>query len=438
MFEFLKKDTPSNGSIFFRGNIAPRAEEFSFLSRFKIEVTTQDARGAQWALKLRHPRWGEADMICLRNMPPPPRELLEYQHGLTEEDRAEAAGAEQAVSFSVPATRGNVLRDRKNLLKFMAAAMGDDAVLAADHTSQRFWSRAMLKDELSHDADLHVSGVYCVHAVTTDNRGEDDPPVWVHTHGLAALGAFDFDIVRPSAGFCDSCGAFMDAVAFAIIEGALKPDTASFGIAYPGGTIRMVPAAAFDRQASAEDLAARGAGDADHVEKRSVICEPAGGWLSRLLRRGAAPSRFCRSADLEGCVMHLSQAATELMAKRAAATLGVLRTLREEFGDLELPTLVKMGYETDSGGGNAEHLWFEVHEIFDDGVDATLVNEPHNIASMKVGQREKRPISRLTDWAMMTPVGQITPTSLSAARTIRTHKDKFREVLAAMRAAGQG
>lgn len=434
MFEFLQKSQPGHGSVFFRGNLPPRAEEFEFLRATGIQISPgKPSPDLHWILELKHPAWGEATMRCFREQLVPPRDLVRLQKGFSGADLAEAEAAGTGVLITTPATRKNVLRDRKNLLRYLEAAMGDDAVVAADHTSSLFWSRAMLRDELIHDADLDVSALFSIHAVTRE-EGDAARVYWIHTHGLAELGAFDFDIVGPSTEFAESCGDLMRAAAFNILEGAIKPDTPAFPLAWPGGEARFVPVAEFDRKAPALERALRDMSDG-HAESRSVVCEPTGrGFLSRLFGGNKIrASRFCAESDLEGVVVHFSVAATELMAQRAVATFPVFAAIREEFAEFEFPAMVKMGYDTDAGaGGGKEHLWFEVHAINRDGIDATLMNEPHQISGMKQGERAVRPVSRLTEWTLATPAGNITPTQHSTARLIRENMDKVRTVMASI------
>jgi hypothetical protein len=92
--------------------------------------------------------------------------------------------------------------------------------------------------------------------------------------------------------------------------------------------------------------------------------------------------------------------------------------------------LVKLGYGTDSGDGTeAEHLWFEAHEVLQDSVDATLLNQPFDIADMSEGQRGEHPIERLTDWSILTPVGPLTPRTLEIARQLREARPEIVKAL---------
>lgn len=106
------------------------------------------------------------------------------------------------------------------------------------------------------------------------------------------------------------------------------------------------------------------------------------------------------------------------MAERATQTLGVFRALCDEFARLDLPALVKLGYPTEHDE-STEHLWFQVHSIHGDTVEATLVNAPHHVPTLTAGQRGEFALERLTDWVILSPAGAMTPRNVSAARRLR-------------------
>ena len=117
------------------------------------------------------------------------------------------------------------------------------------------------------------------------------------------------------------------------------------------------------------------------------------------------------------------------MAGRARQTVPLLKAIREEFAGFPFPTLMKLGLPTDDGNDH-EHLWFEVHAIEGDTVDATLVNQPFAIASLKAGQRGTHSLEKLSDWTLLTPAGSVTPRETRTLRELRAHKDELREMLA--------
>ena len=69
----------------------------------------------------------------------------------------------------------------------------------------------------------------------------------------------------------------------------------------------------------------------------------------------------------------------------------------------------------------------KTHILFD--LDGTLVNRPIDV-DLREGTRGRHPLDLLTDWTIITPIGQVTPRSQLVARRLREHGD---EVLAAMR-----
>ncbi|MCC6661959.1 MAG: DUF4026 domain-containing protein [Phycisphaerales bacterium] len=426
MFGLFKSDKPSVGSILFRGTMPGRPEEFEYLAGHGIEIRPgKPSDGLQWSLRLSHPQWGAAEIAAFKKQATPSAPLVQMSSGLTNDERAAIAGAGHGIALRCAAARKTVLRDRKNFLRFAGAVMGEDGLAVVDHVSARFWSPRGLRDELSHDADLDIEGVFTIHAVSDDGENR----TWAHTHGLAELGAYDFDILRPPVEFPAD---IWRALAFAIAEGNLPRDAARFELAQPGGKIRMVPVERFNKEAPPAWTALRDTHDPGHNTNRSVVCEPAGR-VSGMFRSGAIPSRFLSSPIDENAVFAFSSAATDLMADRARNTVGVFASLFEEFRDIELPCAVKIGYVVDGGGPtDREHLWFQVHTIEEGGaaVDATLLNSPFHVAHLRAGERGRHSLEGLSDWAIMTPAGAITPRALGPARTVRENRDEIKAAVA--------
>jgi uncharacterized protein YegJ (DUF2314 family) len=164
------------------------------------------------------------------------------------------------------------------------------------------------------------------------------------------------------------------------------------------------------------------------VEDRVVLCEMATSrWFGRVPSQ-MRPAKSLRDDFPDDTLIAYSNEATELMAQRARATYSVFRELRREVGEIELPCLVKIGYQTDGGRtpSDREHLWFQVHEARENEVDATLVNEPFAIKRLKQGQRAVHPIDALTDWQILTPHGSVNPRSVGAVSLLREYLAKVR------------
>jgi len=425
MFSFLQRDLPAVGRVLYPGAIPPSLESLPGLGAPVTVKRLAPAAGQAWSIEAAHPVWGTAEVVCERAPAPLPDALIDHTRGLTDAEKARARLGASTIAVRVHARHKHVLKDRKRLLFWLRALMQPDGVLAVDGTSTLLWSTAMLDDELAHDAPLDIEALYTIHAVLDAGGGKRD--AWFHTHGLEEIGAFDVDVLSPSPLFAANPGDPFRALAFAALEGAISPDTERFTLAHPRGEVRLVPAGRFQTEAAPEHQQLR-SGDPDHSGRRAVVCEPVGGLFGRWRTR-PSPSRFISNVDSD-VAFPFSAAASELTAERAGQTIEVLRGLKGEFESLDLPVLVKLGYATEGGGpGSREHLWFQVHRIGEGSVDATLVNSPHHVPSLKIGQRGEFDLTRLSDWAIMSPAGTMNPRNVSAARLLREDLPKWQALI---------
>jgi hypothetical protein len=68
--------------------------------------------------------------------------------------------------LEVPSQTNDVLRDRKDFLRFMAAVLGREGVTGVDLLAQTFWTPGRLSDELQHSAPLDIIHIHVLHVVT--------------------------------------------------------------------------------------------------------------------------------------------------------------------------------------------------------------------------------------------------------------------------------
>ncbi|HEV8606169.1 MAG TPA: DUF4026 domain-containing protein [Tepidisphaeraceae bacterium] len=436
MFGWRDRSVECSGIVLFRG-LPPRLENFSQFAREKMRVTPITAGPDElWAATLEHGSWGKATIRCARNFQPVPRMVLEFDARLDDEDRQAARSAKSAVLVTLKTTRKNILGDRKLLLRFMRSIMDNDGLIAMDMPAHKFWPRDAMEDELAHDADLDIESLFVTHLIHEPApEGSDAEPraYWAHTHGLAELGALDFDILRPSPLLTGAGYDTFRSVAFLILEGEVGPGTNRHPVILPRGECSFVSIEEFNRNAPAEDIALRdGTADPDHNRNRLVLCDPRRTGLLGWLGLGRVrPSRLLSTIDDEHMMCIFTTSATELMADRARRTFELFQKFTEEFREFEVQPLVKLGHVVDGGDPTErEHMWFEVNGFAKDKVDATLLNQPFNIARMKAGDRAQHGLEVLTDWQILTPVGSITPREMIAARRMRANREKLREVLA--------
>jgi uncharacterized protein YegJ (DUF2314 family) len=418
MWSLLQKPTVHAAVVLFRGPIAPPVEQVLALAGGEVTAARVEPRrgiDSPWAVELSHPTWGKAMVAIPRDAPRPDADMLRWGAGsLTEQEQTAAACAEVAMFVEATTPERRVTRARKHLLHWLRLLMSLDGLAANDLQSQLFWSRTMLDDELAHEADLDVEALFTIHAVY-DPDSPDNGVYWMHTHGLEELGAFDVDVLRPSAQLAANAGDPMRALAFAALEGLVTPSTTGFVMAMPGGAVDFVPARDFDA-AAAPDHARLRTPDHAHTGKRAVLCQPRG--LFGFLRKKPIPSTFLSRVG-DGVVFAFSKDASGLMAERARATLDVFKGLVAEFGPTDLPTMAKISYATAGDPTGREHLWFEVHGFDGDRIDATLANQPFDVPALQQGARGWHPVADVSDWLVMSPAGPMTPRNLSAARRLR-------------------
>ena len=418
MWPFLDKAVPHEGVVYFRGPIGPPVEHVLALASGDVtaaRIEVPKGPESPWAVRLTHPTWGEAVVAAPRGAPIPDADVIRWgTPGLTDAERTSLAAAEVALTVDVTTPERSVLRARKYLLRWLHLLMALDGLATYDRGSGLFWSRAMLDDELAHDADLDVESLYAIHAIY-EGEGEARQVYWLHTHGLEALGAFDIDVLRPSRALVDNVADPIRALAFAALEGVISPSTTGFALGAPNGRVDFVPADTFDATAARADAALR-TPDEWHRGRRAVVCEPRG--LFGFLRRKPVPSRFL--ADFAGSVVfNFTTDSSKLMGERARATLPVFQQLIAEFAGAQITAAAKIGYPTASDPTSREHLWFEVHAVEGDRLDGTLVNRPFDVPALTEGARGWHAVADVSDWLVMSEAGMMTPRNLGAARRLR-------------------
>ncbi len=406
------------GPLLFPFDLPPRPENFDF--RAFTVTRLDDSADFHWRLRLQNADLGEAEVGCLRNPPPFPSILIEQDARLSPAERAQALKGRSQVTAQLKVEGERPLRERKRLLELLRLLMAYDGSVALDHISQALWSKASLEEECSHCADLDILALFTVHAVAEPGH----PSPWMHTHGLQELGFSDFDLLDPNPDICRIWD-LVRALAFAVVEGALKAGGPSLSLVQGAPPVRLVESSEFRARAAEKFLAWKELLDEDHVTGHAIVCDPPPRGLRALFSNRPRPWTFLSRSFDDTTVIAFSSGASDLMSQRARETWPLLRSIREEFEDLSFPTLVKVRYD---GPSMPEHLWFEVNALEADSVEATLVNEPWQELGISCGDRRLRKLEQVSDWMFLTPAGPITP-----LRTLRERRPELEAALQAPR-----
>lgn len=421
MSSFLDWSEPPEYAILFRESVPPSPELLKSLNPVEIE----EFDDGTWSAKLESVK---GCYVWIRSNPKPSGSLdvdIRFSPGLSDDERNQLSQVRCGWNVLIDPGRGPILTTRKQSLIAMGKIFRTIRTGLGFYSfdSFRVWSLAMLSDELMTTAGLDVDALYGIHPVLNPDGSR-----WVHTHGLAALGGFDIDLINPSDEMLDMAQTLIRALAFAIIEGSIVIDEPEFQIAHPDGIIRMVPVREFDELVDPKFKGIRES-DKNHIENRAVVCEPK--LKKSILGFGKGklePSKFVRGSVNERTVFAMSKTATDLISQRAQETYPLLVKLMGEFESLQLPVLAKVACRVDSGEHD-EHIWFEVHGADANGIDATCVNQPYEVSGLKQGDRGRHGIGMITEWQMQTPIGSIAPNQLGPIRHIRKNRAQLEEMM---------
>src|SRR5262245_2629673 len=206
-----------SGMALFRGGWVPRAEDFRSVETAGVRLGPARKLEERWSVELEHPHWGRATLYSAPGAPLPPEIVITLDTRLNESEKKDVASCRVAVGVSAERRTGNVLADRKDLLRFLHAILGKEGIAAVDAAAEVFWSRGGLEAELAHDAELDIEAIHTLHLL------EEDHCYWLHGHGLAEIGFWDFDILDPSPDLTGHASDLLRLLAFDVVEGRLVP-----------------------------------------------------------------------------------------------------------------------------------------------------------------------------------------------------------------------
>jgi len=327
---------------------------------------------------------------------------------LSEAEVAEAKDSDFCVVVSMR-FGDQPLWDYRTQLEVLGA-LAPEASLVVDANACAVRPAAWLQEVRRTQTPPSPTSLYSVHCV-----GDDDGPLWMHTHGLRRCGAIELELLDvPHVGL-RPMAQLMEAVAAMFIELGPPPPGESF-CAGKDLDLYWTPW----KKALAKRRVKGPGGDDDrdrlHGGESGVLWMPKKkGW-----RKGCCPSAYL--PVLEGNPMlYVSNMETERMALLAAERLPrFIAAMAKKAGEEGWRFLVKLGYEVDEGEGR-EHLWFDVHGVEGDEVDATLLNAPYYVGALKEGARSRHDLHRLSDWIICSPEGSYNPDTIHRLEKRQTH-----------------
>lgn len=259
-----------------------------------------------------------------------------------------------------------------------------------------------LSEAASSTVPPHPDNLFSIHGVY-----EESGVMWMHTHGLHRCGVIELDALEVDREHTWAIQNLMNAVAKRFIDNGYPEPDDPFA---PGQGMEVVWLPVDDALKAFKRPTIGGWDDRDpiHLVDRGVLFVREKGWLW---------GHHYRSLEKlvpileDNPLLYVSHTETERAAGLALERLPRFVALHERLGDHPAFTfLVKLGYAMDGcPPDEREHLWFQVHALSGDQVEATLLNAPYHVAHLAEGQRGTHSLDRLSDWAILSPAGQFGP-----------------------------
>jgi len=335
----------------------------------------------------------------------PPTEL---EIGLTDDERAEIDGAKWVIGTETQFGE-RALWDYHRQLQIIAAA-APEATIVVDPASTAVHSAAWVRDVASSSVPPSPLVMFRMHAVGPDEGGNG----WLHTHGLLRCGTVELEMVDIPPVGSESLGDLMNAVAMAFLDLGTPPPGETFAVGQGlelvwlpwEDAIRHVPKGMW----SADEDREQG-----HNLPSGILLRPKSGLF---IKRYGNPAKYARSLQ-DNPVLQISTTETDRMAALAKERFERFARVHKRFGGDtdDWVFLVKLGLPIDNpamldDGDDEpmrEHLWFRIHSITGNQVDATLINEPYGISTLHEGDRGSRSLEHMSDWAILSERGRFDP-----------------------------
>lgn len=265
---------------------------------------------------------------------------------------------------------------------------------------------AWLRETAQRQTPPSPKSLYSIHQVFEEGR----PGVWLHTHGLHRSGVIELEMLDVPEGQALAMAQLINVVAPLFIERGVPEVDEVFeaGRALPlfwrpwercvARLRNKALGGSADRQGSVHELPS------------GVLYAPRRRFLGLFGSDAASPVVY--SAMLgDNPLLYVPTMETRRLEMLSRERFEDFRALQAAHaGQEKWVFLMKLGYPVDGAEDDSrEHLWFEVHAIAGDRVDATLINAPYAVAQLTEGTRGIHDLSLMSDWTILCERGRFDP-----------------------------
>ena len=271
-----------------------------------------------------------------------------------------------------------------------------------DESAEKMLPRNWVKMTAKSKYTPGPEDIYTVHAVSSE-----DGEIWLHTHGLCRCGLTELEILESDMNNYRAHYNLLSTFASYLIDKKYNVIPGENGV-YIGNLSNNQPIVVTylpwtKGLKEYKDLKLGNIKDREnaHNSKTGIIFI----YKSKEDEENRVYSKPTIYNDLlkEDPIFFLSDEETERIRNIAIERFELLR---KDFEKNKNETQIKIGIEEN---GEKEHIWFELLEIKEDRLKVKLLQEPYFVKSMHKGDIKEYSIKDITDWAVFTKNGTISP-----------------------------
>ncbi|WDV44882.1 DUF4026 domain-containing protein [Clostridiaceae bacterium M8S5] len=294
-------------------------------------------------------------------------------------------------------------------LKILDAIVPNKGLLL-DISSLKLLSGEWLKLVANSDICPSPTYLYSVHVVYDEY--DEETKYWLHTHGLHRCGCVEIEIVEIEFE-PDEYISIINTIAKRFIENGMIRTEKVVDVG-DGMDFVWVPwekgLKKIKQELKIEEIIVGGKED----RQDGLHDRPSGILFAVKDKQFTHPSIY-HGLLQDNPVFYVTTSETDRMSSLAKERFEHFRNILSFYKHIKgWRFLIKLGIIVDSYEdiNQKEHLWFNVESIYDDKVDAVLLNKPYWVSKMKEEDRVIYDLDTMTDWIIYSPTEEFTPDSI--------------------------
>jgi hypothetical protein len=297
-------------------------------------------------------------------------------------------------------------------IQFCAAVSVSRKVPLFDFNSTHLFTHEEVYDLAFGKVPPKTTSLFVVHDLYPSEGPEHDGH-WMHTHGLNRAGLPEFELLNVPARHVEPAGDLLIAAADLLLGGGHPPlrKTIQLGA---GLKVSLIEWEKFVFQLPLETVGGMhsrtlesGAEDLFHTGCRvAVVSQKPKGFFKKKWSLPVTVLAAIAKAEEGAIWKSIGEIERQkILANDRWSVFGKLYGRKKD----DWKFLLKLGCPIDAGATRHEYLWFNVLELEQDRVRATLRTQPFGTKKFKPGEEGWHPLDKIADWKVLLPDRDVTP-----------------------------